>query len=55
MERVGEQANTKKKAKRYSLKFKYSNSNSKSSSNMCYDFKVKSGVLLEVNFRHILF
>ena len=44
LERVGEQANRRKKVKGYSLNFKHSNWNSKSS-NIYYNFEVKYGVL----------
>ena len=48
MERVEEKANTRKKVEGHSLKFKHRKS--KSSSNIYFDFKVKSRALLEAIF-----
>ena len=55
IDRVGKQANMRKKAEEYNLKFKHSNWNSKSNSNIYYVFEVKFGVFLEVIFRHAIY
>ena len=55
MERVREQANTRKKVEGYGLKFIHSNWNSNSNSNIYYDFEVIFRVPIEVIFLHALY
>ena len=55
LERIGEQANMRKKVEGYGLKFMHSNWNSNSSNNICYEFEVIFWVLIEVIFRYTIY
>ena len=55
MDKVGEQANMRKKDEGYGLKFIHSNQNSNSSNNIYYDFEVIFRVLFEVIFGHAIY
>ena len=55
LERIGEQANMRKKVEGYGLKFMHSNWNSNSSNNICYEFEVIFWVLIEVIFGYTIY
>ena len=55
VERVGKQANMRKKVEGYGLKFIHSNWNSNSSSKIYYDFEMIFGILYEVIFGHAIY